>query len=163
MIPRPISQQTHSTTGWRHWTVWVAACLGAMLGLGTFTFNYGGGTSYLSNDPAACANCHIMHGHFESWQHSSHQRVAVCNDCHVPHDFLGKWFTKADNGLLHSWAFTFGGYPEPLQIKARNRRVTQNACLHCHGEFVHAILPALPDREPLNCVHCHSAVGHAHR
>ncbi|HMP69513.1 MAG TPA: cytochrome c nitrite reductase small subunit [Pirellulaceae bacterium] len=136
--------------------------IGSTAGLGAFTFNYGGGTSYLSNDPASCANCHIMQSHYDSWQNSSHRNVATCNDCHLPHDFMGKWFTKADNGLLHSWAFTMGNFHEPIQIKPRNRRVTQNACLYCHQDFVHAMLPVQEQGDMLNCTHCHYSVGHAH-
>ena len=42
--------------------------------------------SYLSTDPAACANCHIMGEHFAAWQRSSHRAAAGCDDCHMPHD-----------------------------------------------------------------------------
>lgn len=143
--------------------------LGIFAGIGTFTFGYGNGASYLSNNPQTCANCHVMQEHIETWQHSSHHHVAVCNDCHLPHDGIGKWVTKADNGFFHSLAFTLGDYPEPLQIKDRNRTVTQNACISCHKDFVHSLLP--PDASPetkkamdgdvLSCVHCHSEVGHA--
>jgi cytochrome c nitrite reductase small subunit len=141
----------------------IAATLGALGGVGTFTFGYGQGTSYLSNDPQACANCHVMQEHFDSWLNSSHQRVAVCNDCHPPHDPAGKWITKADNGFFHSLAFTLENFHEPIQIKPRNRRVTQNACLHCHADFVQHMLPAEPGEDMLGCVHCHSDVGHAQR
>jgi cytochrome c nitrite reductase small subunit len=41
--------------------------------------------------------------------------------------------------------------------------VTQDACLHCHREFVHTMLPDTPQRDMLDCVHCHSDVGHALR
>jgi cytochrome c nitrite reductase small subunit len=37
-----------------------ALSLGLAAGLGAFTFVYARGYSYLSNDPSACANCHIM-------------------------------------------------------------------------------------------------------
>jgi cytochrome c nitrite reductase small subunit len=47
--------------------------------------------------------------------------------------FRGKWITKADNGFFHSLAFTTDDFHEPIQIKPRNRRVTQGACLHCHA------------------------------
>jgi cytochrome c nitrite reductase small subunit len=140
-----------------------ASLLGVALGIGLFAFAYGDGAAYLSHDPAACANCHVMQGHYDSWQQSSHRHVAVCNDCHLPHDFAGKWFTKADNGMLHSLAFTTGDYPEPLRIKPRNSRRTQSACLHCHAEVAHALLPAEDGGETLPCVHCHSAVGHGLR
>lgn len=141
----------------------IAVMLGIFGGIGAFTFGYGKGWSYLSNNPNACANCHVMQGHFDSWQHSSHQHVAVCNDCHLPHNFIGKWVTKGDNGFFHSLAFTFGGFDDPIQIKPRNRRVTQNACLYCHQSFVHQTLPTLPEQDMLQCAKCHSDVGHAQR
>jgi cytochrome c nitrite reductase small subunit len=87
--------------------------------------------------------------------------VAVCNDCHLPHDFFGKWFTKGDNGFFHSVAFTLDNFHEPIRIKPRNRRVTQNACLHCHEDYVHQMLPAKPGGDMLHCVKCHADVGHA--
>jgi len=145
------------------WLAVATACsLGTMSGLGVFTFGYGGGASYFSNDPSACANCHVMQAHLDSWEKSSHHAVATCNDCHLPHDFLGKWLTKADNGLLHSWAFTTGDFHEPIQIKARNRSVTQGACIDCHRDFVHSMLPVTTGDAMLNCIHCHYSVGHAH-
>jgi cytochrome c nitrite reductase small subunit len=141
----------------------VAVGVGAIAGLGAFTFGYGQGASYLSNDPSACANCHVMAGHYDSWQASSHHHVAVCNDCHLPHHPVGKWVTKTDNGFFHSLAFTTGNFPEPIRIKPRNRRVTQAACIDCHGDLVHPLLPAEPGGDVLLCVHCHQGAGHALR
>ena len=141
----------------------VALALGVLGGLGTFTLGYGDGLAYLTEDPTACANCHIMQDHFDAWVKSSHRNVASCNDCHLPHNFVGKWFTKADNGFFHALAFTTGDFHEPIQIKARNRRVTQGACLHCHGDFANAMLPAEQGGDMQLCVHCHSDVGHAGR
>jgi len=144
-------------------SVALAILVGILLGLGSFTFGYGQGASYLSNNPTACTNCHVMQGHHDSWLKSSHAHVAVCNDCHLPHDFVGKWVTKADNGFFHSLAFTTGEFHEPIQIKPRNRRVTQNACLHCHGDFVNNMLPAHEGGDMLSCIQCHGDVGHALR
>lgn len=147
----------------RRFAVVVAAALGVLGGLGAFTFGYGDGVAYLSNDPAACANCHVMQSHLDSWHRSSHARVAVCNDCHLPHTFAGKWMTKADNGFFHSLAFTTGTFEEPIRIKPRNRRVTQGACLDCHGDFVDHLRPIEPGGDMVWCVHCHADVGHAGR
>ncbi len=141
----------------------VAAAVGVFGGIGAFTFGYGDGAAYLTNNPAACANCHVMQGHFDSWIKSSHKDVATCNDCHLPHDFLGKWITKADNGFFHSLAFTTNDFHEPIRIKPRNRRVTQGACLHCHADIVSEMLPATPGGEAPLCVNCHRDVGHAGR
>ncbi|MBX3444812.1 MAG: cytochrome c nitrite reductase small subunit [Planctomyces sp.] len=141
----------------------LAVVCGGIFGLGAFTFGYGQGWSYLSNNPEACANCHIMQHHFDSWQQSSHRHVAVCNDCHLPHDAIGKWVTKSDNGFFHSLAFTLENFHEPIQIKPRNRRVTQNACIECHADLIHPMLDIGHTGESLACVHCHSDVGHGHR
>ncbi len=141
----------------------LALLVGGLGGLGTFTFVYGDGLSYLSKDPAACANCHVMQEHYDTWQNSSHRHVATCNDCHMPHNFVGKWLAKADNGLFHSLAFTTNNYPQPLQIKTRNARITQNACLDCHADTVHQMLPVDAGGEVPSCVHCHPRAGHAFR
>lgn len=141
----------------------IAGSLGLASGIGAFTFGYGHGASYLSNDPTACVNCHVMEPYYDTWQNSSHHHVAVCNDCHLSHHPLGKWVTKADNGFFHSLAFTLENYPEPIRIKPRNRRVTQNACINCHSETVHQMFPATPEQDMLMCVTCHSDVGHAFR
>jgi cytochrome c nitrite reductase small subunit len=141
----------------------LAIMLGLLSGLGFFTFGYGQGASYLSNDPAACANCHVMQDYYDTWQNSSHAHVAVCNDCHLSHHPIGKWVTKADNGFFHSLAFTTGEYHKPIQIKPRNREITQQACLYCHQETVHQMLPAGPEEGMLYCVQCHADVGHAGR
>jgi cytochrome c nitrite reductase small subunit len=141
----------------------VTALLGSLVGLGAFTFGYGKGYSYLGNNPNSCANCHVMQEHLESWQHSSHQHVAVCNDCHLPQGLFGKYLTKLDNGFFHSVAFTLENYPEPIQIKPRNARVTQASCLGCHGDFVHSLATISHSQKQLECAHCHREVGHAHR
>ena len=38
----------------------VSVAFGLAAGLGGYTFVYARGGSYLTNDPAACTNCHIM-------------------------------------------------------------------------------------------------------
>ncbi|MCF3651709.1 cytochrome c nitrite reductase small subunit [Synoicihabitans lomoniglobus] len=143
--------------------VLIAACIGIAGGLGSFTFGYGKGASYLSNNPTTCVNCHIMEPYYDTWQNSSHHHVAVCNDCHLSHHPIGKWITKADNGFFHSLAFTLDNFDEPIRIKPRNRRVTQAACVSCHVDTVHQMFPATPQQDMLMCVSCHSDVGHAHR
>jgi cytochrome c nitrite reductase small subunit len=74
----------------RGWTILIAVLVGAAGGLGSYTLVYARGYSYLQNDPAACANCHVMQEQFDGWIKSSHRAVAVCNDCHTPHTFVGK-------------------------------------------------------------------------
>jgi cytochrome c nitrite reductase small subunit len=136
-------------------------CLGALLGAGAFTFDYGEGTSYFSTDPAACANCHIMQPQYDSWQKSSHHTVATCVDCHLPHDFIPKYIAKADNGFWHSYGFTFQNFHEPIRIKPRNEKILQDNCMACHKDFVHNLTAgSTTDVDAVSCIKCHADVGH---
>lgn len=149
----------------RHWmlaAVLIGLGVGAAAGLGGFTFLYARGGSYLTNDPAACANCHVMREQFEAWSRSSHHAVAVCNDCHAPHDFIGKYWTKARNGYHHSLAFTTGNFHEPIQITAKNHEITENTCRGCHQEVVQAIDAVHRPENRMSCIRCHESVGHMH-
>lgn len=138
--------------------------VGVLLGIGSFTFIYARGASYLTNDPQACANCHVMEEQYSAWMKSSHRSVAVCNDCHTPHTLVGKYTTKALNGFWHSFYFTTGDFPEPIRITGRNARVTEQTCRDCHEDIVQAIdpLPSHGDAGALTCVSCHRNVGHLH-
>lgn len=144
-------------------SVTLAVLLGLLAGVGTFTFGYAQGLSYFSTDPRACANCHIMQDYYDTWQKSSHHHVAACVDCHLPHDTVRKYVAKADNGLFHSMAFTLDNFHEPIQIKPRNRRITQENCVACHTDIVHQMLPESPAGDMLMCIHCHASVGHGPR
>lgn len=134
--------------------------IGLAIGIGVYTFIYAKGGSYLTNDPAACANCHIMQEHFDGWLKSSHRAVAVCNDCHTPAGFVAKYSTKTSNGFWHSFAFTSGRFPEPLRIKPHNRAIADNACRRCHQDIVEAIEGLHRWNPPLSCITCHNSVGH---
>jgi cytochrome c nitrite reductase small subunit len=137
------------------------ALLGVLLGVGGFTFNYAEGLSYLSADPKACVNCHIMRPQYDSWQKASHHNVAKCVDCHLPHDFLRKYVAKAENGYHHSKGFTFQDFHEPIMIKSRNSQILQENCLACHEDVVHDLVAgATSDADSIRCVHCHQSVGH---
>lgn len=142
----------------------IALCLamGLALGAGGYTYYYGEGFSYLSNNPAACVNCHIMRDHYDGWQKASHHAVATCNDCHTPHNLVGKYYTKAENGFWHSYAFTLQNFHDPLIIREKNSRVLQGSCVDCHEELVHDILGQgnLDDGGAAHCVRCHASVGH---
>ena len=133
--------------------------VGLLAGLGSYTFYYAQGAAYLSNDPRACANCHIMRPQYDGWQKSSHHFVATCNDCHVPHDLVGKYLTKAENGFWHSYGFTFQNFHEPIQIRERSRLILQENCLRCHGSFVSEIANHVGD-DQVDCVQCHGGAGH---
>lgn len=139
----------------------LAALIGMLFGASGWTFHTGRGTSYLSDDPAACVNCHIMRDQYASWQKSSHHAFATCNSCHVPHDFVGKWYTKAENGFWHSWGFTFGGFPEPIRARPVSRGIVEHNCRDCHRELVNELLGQHAATDHGNdCLHCHQHVGH---
>ena len=142
-----------------------AALIGGTAGLGIFAFDYGEGMSYFSTDPAACANCHIMSDQYDSWQKTGHHQAADCVDCHLPHETIPKYIAKADNGFWHSKGFTFMDFPEPIRIKPRNKAILQDACLRCHGDFVHDLVAGsrTVGENKLQCIHCHRNVGHGAR
>ena len=134
---------------------------GLLSGIGGYTFIYAKGFSYLSTDPRACANCHVMQEHFDSWEKSSHHANATCADCHMPHGFFGKYYTKAENGYLHSKAFTLQNFANPIQIRESSLKVLNKSCLHCHSGTVSNIAEHNADKnEVRTCSRCHAGVGH---
>jgi len=141
----------------------ISIMIGFVSGLGAYTFYYAEGFSYMSDDPKVCINCHIMREQYDGWQKGSHHSVAVCNDCHLPHDKVGKYFTKGENGFLHSKAFTLMDFHEPITIRNKSSNILNNNCLYCHGDFTFQISHNGKSRERLNCVHCHKTVGHGPR
>lgn len=150
-----------------------AMLVGVFAGSGAYTFVSAHGTSYLSNNPDVCVNCHIMREQYDGWRHGSHHAVATCNDCHLPHDnFAHKLFVKASNGYYHSKAFTFQNFPEPIRIKPGNAEVLEANCRHCHGAVTDEItahgtlgVPTDPTLKAdlYGCVRCHQEVGHGTR
>ena len=133
------------------------AAFGVAAGAAGFTFGYADGASYMTNDPTACANCHVMQDHLDGWRKSSHHAVATCNDCHTPAGFFAKYATKASNGWHHSLAFTSGEFHEPIRIKPHNLDVVEGRCRDCHGEIVDGIEG---HGAGASCVRCHASVGH---
>lgn len=158
-------------------TPWIAlvAFVGMSAGLAAFTFDYAEGLSYLSNDPKACVNCHIMNDQFDSWRKGPHHAAATCNDCHLPPDFPDKYIAKGRNGYHHSMGFTLQSstpdekgartvFEEPIRIKDTNSQILQDNCLRCHGDFVHDVVRGSTWADnAIRCVHCHRAVGHGAR
>jgi cytochrome c nitrite reductase small subunit len=141
-------------------TLVVGILAGIFIGLGLYTFVYARGYSYLTNNPKACANCHVMQDYYSGWINSSHHSVAMCNDCHTPHNIVGKYAIKATNGFFHSLAFTSGRYPDVIQIKGYNHRVTEGTCKTCHAELTYSIL-GVHSGSDISCIQCHFNVGHS--
>jgi len=151
-------------------TLAIPILLGAFAGSGLFTFVSAHGTSYMSNDPAVCVNCHVMREQYDGWLHGSHHAVAGCNDCHLPHDnVLHKLFVKASNGYHHSQSFTLMDFPDPIRIKPGSAEVLEANCVRCHEGMVneltaHGTLGMATDpgrgADLYGCVRCHPGVGH---
>ncbi len=136
------------------------ALVGVAIGLGLYTFVYAKGYSYLTNNPGACQNCHVMQDYYSAWLSGSHHAVATCNDCHTPHNFAGKYAIKAANGFLHSFAFTTGWFPDVIQIKGYNRNVTEGTCKTCHRELTSSIVGVHSGKD-ISCIKCHFNAGHS--
>ncbi len=142
----------------------LAGMAGVFFGISAFTFWYGEGASYLSNDPRACVNCHVMRDQYDAWQKSPHHAVANCNDCHVPHALIPKYLAKAQAGFWHSKGFTLQDFHEPIRIKPENLDIVNHNCVGCHRAFVNEILPSHSGaHSKLNCVRCHPGIGHGPR
>lgn len=142
--------------------LFLGAVVGLAIGVAAFTFWYARGTAYLTNDPAACANCHVMQEQYDGWVKSNHRAVTTCNDCHTPHALVPKYWTKLSNGLKHSYYFTVGGFPEPIRITPHSAAIAEAACRTCHQEITTALTPASDHHEDLACLRCHPSVGHLH-
>jgi cytochrome c nitrite reductase small subunit len=158
-VPKKESLSFKQKAGFAELLVLGMLC-GIFLGLGVFTFLYARGGSYLTDDPEACANCHVMREEYSQWMKGSHRKAAVCNDCHAPQAFVPKYATKALNGFLHSWAFTAGLFSDQIRITRRNARVTDAACLKCHAAAVEAISAARAHGAQASCIRCHAGAGH---
>lgn len=140
--------------------LFIAIPIGLCIGIGLYTFYYGKGYSYISNNPQVCANCHIMNDEYNGWIKSTHHAVATCNDCHTPKNIVGKYETKALNGFWHSFYFTTGNFFEPIQIKNRNRKIAEKNCRRCHQDIVLAIDSSHKKSDQTSCTRCHGSVGH---
>lgn len=123
--------------------------------------------SYLSDNPKACVNCHVMSSEFATWQHSSHREVAVCNDCHVPHDnFISKYFFKAKDGLYHATIFTLNAEPQVIRMRNASANVVQKNCEGCHFQLnqkinnTHMSVKKANHGEGKLCWECHRETPH---
>lgn len=134
-----------------------------------YTAHYANATSYLSDDPRACINCHIMNEQYDGWLRSSHHARASCNDCHVPHDsIISKYLTKAEHGYRHSKGFTFQDFHEPIRITPADRVIVIANCVRCHDAMTHEIRRGAPPHigddlyaaGDVDCIHCHARVAH---
>lgn len=151
----------------KRWRPAVMALAGGILGLGFYVLKLSNAASYLSDDPQACVNCHLMTPQYITWNHSSHREVAHCNDCHVPqNNLLNKYFFKAKDGLYHASIFTLRAEPQVIKALGPSRRVIQDNCVRCHqAQITDAKLldwtdSHHSDRTDRSCWECHREVPH---
>ncbi len=144
------------------WTVPVIILSGILSGGMFFILYIGNATSYLSDDPEACINCHVMYTQYASWRSSSHSRISTCNDCHVPQDnIIRKYMFKASDGLRHSTMFTFRLEPQVMKIKHAGIEVVQENCKRCHSNLIdHTFLKTSQSDEEKKCWSCHVETPH---
>lgn len=151
----------------KRWRPAATVLAGAILALGLYLLKLSNAASYLSDDPQACVNCHIMTPHYITWNHSSHRETAHCNDCHVPHNnILNKYFFKAKDGLYHASIFTLRAEPQVIKALAPSVAVIQSNCIRCHEDQVtDPKMMAWVDghhssRTGRTCWECHREVPH---
>ena len=125
--------------------------------------------SYLSTDPVACINCHVMNSQYATWQHSSHREVATCVDCHLPADnVVDKYLAKVQDGWNHSVAFTLNTYEQNIQVSEHGAARIQENCRSCHARLVENIVTSEQQYHDFKgtavdqrkCWDCHREVPH---
>lgn len=149
------------------WQFSVITLIGVIVGLGFYILYISNAVSYLSDDPKACVNCHVMTPQYATWERSSHGKVATCNECHVPQDnFVNTYLFKAKDGLRHATMFTFRLEPQVMRIKDAGKEAVQRNCIRCHSNQIHPIAlrainnRSVEDQRPGYCWDCHREVPH---
>ena len=125
--------------------------------------------SYMSSDPKACINCHVMHTQYATWQHSSHAQRATCVECHLPRDsFINKYIAKARDGWNHTVVFTANSYTQNIGISDDGANRVQDNCVSCHARLTQVLVSnndryhdyaGIP-RTDRKCWDCHKDVPH---
>ena len=93
-------------------------------------------TSYFSDDPATCMNCHIMAPYYATWSHGAHSRNTTCTDCHLPQDHaVRKWLFKGMDGMRHTTIFLMNGESQVIQAIDRSASVIMENCIRCHEQL----------------------------
>jgi predicted CXXCH cytochrome family protein len=116
-----------------------------------------------SSTPRFCGTCHVMKPYYDSWKHSSHNRIA-CVECHIPPGITAELRKKYEalSMVVRYFTGTYGTNPWA--------EVDDASCLRCHErrllegrESFHKVAfdhtPHLTEaRRGLNlrCTSCHS-------
>lgn len=149
------------------WQTPVIVLSGIFVGILALLFHLSNASSYLSDDPKTCVNCHVMTTQYATWMHSSHREKTNCNDCHVPHDnIFNKFYFKAKDGMRHATIFTLNTAPQAIRIKEDGKSVVQQNCIRCHETQVNPVAAAnvtgenYKEGEGHLCWDCHREVPH---
>ena len=152
----------------KKWIAPFVVVAGIIAGMGSYIIYMSNAHVYLTDNPAACVNCHVMTPYYQTWFHSSHAQWTSCGDCHVPQQNLFRKFSaKAIDGFLHTAVFTMR--TEPLAIRSRpaSSNTIMDNCIRCHSqlntEFVNTgMISFTQAREGMGkaCWDCHSNVPH---
>ncbi|MDR1049721.1 MAG: cytochrome c nitrite reductase small subunit [Deltaproteobacteria bacterium] len=149
------------------WIWLIFAVVGVVVGLGAYTLYASRAWVYLTDDPRACATCHVMGTYYSSYAKSSHNVRANCNDCHVPQDkFLRTWAFKAKDGLYHASVFTFGEDRQVIRAREGTKEVVQENCVRCHVPLVTEFAKMSPEYDRVlagdkkACWDCHRDMPH---
>ena len=136
----------------------VFAAAGVAAGMAVLVAHVSRATSYLSNVPETCLNCHVMEYAYASWRRSSHADAATCTDCHLPHQNpVAKLAHKAHDGFRHSYMFALRLEPQVIRLARTGVPVVQENCLRCHHDQLQMVrLAGVTERR---CWDCH-AVPH---
>lgn len=141
--------------------------MGVLVGLSLFLAKESEVVSYMTDDPKACVNCHVMTSEYNSWMHSSHREAASCNDCHVPHDnVFNTYYFKAKDGLYHASVFTARKEPQVIFMQEASQEVVQANCIRCHMQQVTDtkltswVESHQENRTDRTCWSCHREVPH---
>ena len=137
------------------WQVTIYAIAGVALGMVIIIARISNASSYLSDSPLACINCHVMTDAYASWQYGSHGKTAACVDCHIPHSnpIAGLAF-KATDGLKHSYVFTMRTEPQVLKLSKGAVPVVQDNCVRCHSSQL--MMVRLAQSSERKCWDCHT-------
>ncbi|GHV03672.1 cytochrome c nitrite reductase small subunit [Campylobacterota bacterium] len=121
----------------------VVSALGAFIvaiGVFCYTLSVSKAFSYLSDDPKACINCHVMNTQYATWEHGAHGKTAACVSCHLPDKGIEKYIAKARDGFNHAYAFTFNTYDQAITISEDGASRVQANCVACHAEPAKTVL-----------------------
>lgn len=149
------------------WKLPLTIVLGIFIGLSTYSVYLSKASSYLSDNPQTCINCHIMVPQYATWNHSSHREIAHCNDCHVPqNNIFSHYYFKAKDGLRHATIFTLRSEPQVIHIKKAGINVVRQNCLRCHEQLLLSAEQQVnnpeyhSDRSDRLCWECHRETPH---